>query len=96
VPDQVMIDNLQKNKPAFEELVNSYLHFPPPNNGEWDQLLRVMELKQVTGVARITNGPVYWFDDPYSLEVAQKLREIDQNNSWRQHHDRNKLTFMNC
>lgn len=88
-PDQVMIDNFQKNKPAFEELVTSYLQFPPPDNGKWDQLPRVQELKQTTGVARIIDGPGYWFDDPYSLEAAQKMRDMDENKSWRQHHDRN-------
>lgn len=87
-PDQVMIDNFQKNKAAFEELVTSYLRFPPPDNGKWDQLPRVKELKQTTGVARIIDSSNIWLDDPYSLESAQKLHDIDQKGSWRQYHDR--------
>ncbi len=92
-PDQVMIDNFQKNKPAFEELVTSYLQFPPPDNGKWEQLPRVKELKKATGVARITASANIWLDDPYSLEAAQKLHEIDQNKSWLQHHNRFNATI---
>lgn len=86
-PDQVMIDNFRNNKPAFEELVNAYLA-SGSRNGQWDHLPRVIKLKRQTGVERITDGPGYWFDDPYSLEAAQKLREIDENKSWDHYHGR--------
>ena len=86
-PDQEMIDNFRNNKPAFEELVNAYLA-SGGRNGQWDRLPRVIELKRQTGVERIIDGPDYWFNDPYSLEAAQKLREIDENKSWDHYHGR--------
>jgi hypothetical protein len=87
ISDKEMIDHFNAHKAEFEKLVESYLHFDH-RKGDWDKLPEVIELKRLTGVQRIIDHAGYWFENPYSIEAAKQLKEMDENKSWGEHRDR--------
>lgn len=87
ISDKEMIDHFNAHKAEFDELVKRYLAFDH-RKGDWDKLPRVIELKEATGVQRIIDGPGYWFENPYSIDAAKQSKEMEENKSWAEHHDR--------
>jgi len=52
---------------------------------------RVIELKRITGVKHISNGPGHWLENPYSPEAAEKLKKMLDEKLWDQFNDRKSL-----
>jgi hypothetical protein len=90
VSDEMMIENFKNNRAAFQELVASYY-----KDGQraivWRDMPRVIELKQITGVEQIINGPSHWLENPYSPEAAEKLEKMLDEKLWDQLHERKSL-----
>ncbi len=90
VSDEKMIENFKNNRAAFQELVASYY-----KDGQraiiWKDMPRVIELKRITGVKHVADGPGYWFENPYSPEAAEKLKKMRDEKLWAQFHDRKSL-----
>lgn len=87
ISDQAMIDHFNAHKQEFNELTQSYLDYGRDPMA-WAARQNVVALKDQTGIDRIIDGPGYWFDDPYSLEAAHKLKEMNDAHAWGEHHDR--------
>ena len=87
ISDQKMIDNFNAHKPEFNALVQTYLKYGR-RPLEWANRPEVMALKAKTGVAIMSDGPDYWFDNPYSLEAAEKVKQINDEGTWEQNHFR--------
>ena len=87
ISDQAMIDHFNAHKEEFNALVKNYGVYGA-NSEAWAMRPEVIELKEKTGIERIIDGPGYWFDDPYSIESAIKLKEMDNEKSWSQYHSR--------
>ncbi|HOY22713.1 MAG TPA: hypothetical protein PK002_06130 [Cellvibrio sp.] len=90
VSDEKMIENFKSNRPAFQELVASY-YKDGQKQITWRAIPRVIELKRITGVENISDGPGYWFENPYSLEAAEKLKKMLDEKLWDQFNDRKSL-----
>lgn len=90
VSDEKMIENFKNNRAAFQELVASYY-----KDGQkqmiWRATPRVIELKRITGVERIIDGPGYWFENPYSTEAAENLKKMRDEKLWDEFRDRKAL-----
>ena len=90
VSDEKMIENFKNNRAAFQELVSSYY-----KDGQrviiWKDMPRVIELKRITGVERIIDGPGYWFENPYSPEAAEEMKKMQDEKLWGQLHNRKSL-----
>jgi hypothetical protein len=90
VSDEKMIENFKNNRAAFQELVASYY-----KDGQkqiiWRATPRVIELKRITGVEDIADGPGYWFENPYSPEAAEKVKKMHDEKLWAQFKDRKSL-----
>jgi len=87
ISDQEMVDHFNAHKQDFNALVQTYLTYGR-QPVEWANRPDVIELKTKTSIERIIDGPGYWFDDPYSLEAAKKLKQMDDEKSWAQNHSR--------
>jgi len=90
VSDEKMIENFKNNRAAFQELVASYY-----KDGQraiiWRDMPRVIELKRITGVKHVADGPGYWFENPYSPEAAEKLKKMRDEKLWDEFRDRKAL-----
>jgi hypothetical protein len=85
ISDQEMIDHFNAHKQEFNELVQSFRDHGAKSL-EWSQRPEVVDLKAKIGVSRILVSTGCWFDDPYSPESAEKLRQMRVEKSWDQNH----------
>ena len=93
ISDQQMIKHFNAHKQEFNALVQTYLQYGE-NPMAWSKRPDVVELEAQTGVERIFDGEHYWFDNPYSLESAKKLKQMDDEKSWNKNHSHRSAVII--
>lgn len=79
--DEELIANFQEHQQDLEMLIKAYYSAPEPLPGQprvqWDASPEIQDIKRRTGVDRIHPTMGYWPPDPYSVEWAEKVDQID-------------------
>ena len=87
--DEEMIAHFQEHRQDIETLIQAYYNAPEPLPGQrrvqWDASQEIQAIKRRAGVDRINHTMGYWPPDPYSVEWAKKVDDIDAGTAEGRH-----------
>lgn len=79
--DEELISHFQEHRQDLETLIKAYYSAPEPLPGQprvqWDASPEIQAIKRRAGVDRVHPTIGYWPPDPYSVEWAKKVDQID-------------------